>query len=723
MSPQDRCPECGALRSDGVCPRCLLRLGIDGPGSAAPDDSTGLTGEFGRGAASVLDSIAATIGTVPRVLLRDTALGETPSPVIRPVTDGDGSTRYRIDGEIAQGGMGTIYKGRDPDLGRDVAIKVLRDDLREKDELVRRFVEEAQIGGQLQHPGLVPIYELGMFADQRPYFCMKLVKGQTLADLLAERATPADDLPRFLSIFVAITQTMAYAHTRGVIHRDLKPSNVMVGSFGEVQVMDWGLAKVLARGGVVDDAKAGKEKPPETMIATARSGSDSDLSHAGSVMGTPNYMAPEQARGETDQVDERADVFALGSILCEILTGSPAFTGRTSGEILRKAGRGDTADALGRLAGCGADAELIALARDCLAVEPEGRPHTASAVAERMGDHLAGVQDRLRAAELARAAETARAEEATRTAAEANSRARAERRARRFQVGLAASLLVLTTTGGLAFTYLFQQRQARAAHKNQLLAETTALLRKARSDAADPGPWHDALAALERVEEQGPEVKALHAELQAGLDAAERTARLRQELVEIRANQQDVGLEGTDAAYATAFQAAELDLEKLEAAEFARRLGRQAESVVVEVSAFLDDWSAVRRGAHRPVAAWRQPMETARLADPEPYRDRVRTILLAEDRKPQAEALKALASAPESAGLPAPTAVLLGNTLADIGQAESAVALLRAAAGRHPGDVWVNYSLAVALDSLRPPARGGGAVLHGGPRAAPRDGP
>ena len=126
---------------------------------------------------------------------------------------------------------------------------------------------------------------------------------------------------------------MAYSHTRGVIHRDLKPSNVMVGSFGEVQVMDWGLAKVLPRGGVVDDAKAGTEPPPETMIATARSGSDRDHSHAGSVLGTPSYMAPEQARGETDLINERADVFALGSILCEILTGTPVFTGRTSGEI------------------------------------------------------------------------------------------------------------------------------------------------------------------------------------------------------------------------------------------------------------------------------------------------------------------------------------------------------------------------------------------------------
>src|SRR5207248_692507 len=131
----------------------------------------------------------------------------------------------------------------------------------------------------------------GQFADSRPFFAMKLVKGRTLAALLAERVTPADGLPRFLVIFEAVCQTVAYAHARGVIHRDLKPSNVMVGSFGEVQVMDWGLAKVLPRGGATDDERAGQTEAQETVIATARSAGtpDADLSAAGSVMGTPSY--------------------------------------------------------------------------------------------------------------------------------------------------------------------------------------------------------------------------------------------------------------------------------------------------------------------------------------------------------------------------------------------------------------------------------------------------
>ncbi len=406
MGSERICPDCGAmLPADaprGLCPDCLMGAAFGRPSSVGLDGNTAT----GPAAAGILDTIARSVGPVPRVLLRDTAPGEEPGPIVRPdAREADPSIRYRIDGEIARGGMGSVLKGRDPDLGRDVALKVLRDDFRDQPAMVCRFVEEAQIGGQLQHPGIVPIYELGTMADRRPFFSMKLVKGHTLSHLLNQREAPADDVPRFLAIFESICQTVAYAHARGVIHRDLKPSNVMVGSFGEVQVMDWGLAKVLPRGGVVDDATAGKIRD-ETVIATARSAGDPDveLSRAGSVMGTPAYMAPEQARGENELVDERADVFALGSILCEVLTGEPAFTGRSSSEIQRKAARGETADALSRLDACAADPELIGLARHCLGGERDDRPRGAGTVADSVSAHLAGVQQRLRDAVVERAA-------------------------------------------------------------------------------------------------------------------------------------------------------------------------------------------------------------------------------------------------------------------------------------------------------------------------------
>src|SRR5689334_1830139 len=253
MNNPDRCPQCGAKQPadapDGLCSACRLRAAL--PGGAPANNNPG-----------ALARLAETCVDLPRVHLRDDEPGDS-EPVVRPASaempePSDRPARLQLLGEVARGGMGVIIKGRDSDLGRDLAVKVLLEQHRENPDLIRRFVEEAQIAGQLQHPGVVPVYELGTLADRRPYFAMKLVKGRTLAELLEERAGPAEDRPRLLGIFEQVGLTMAYAHARGVIHRDLKPSNIMVGSFGEVQVMDWGLAKVLPQGGVADDAEAGQ---------------------------------------------------------------------------------------------------------------------------------------------------------------------------------------------------------------------------------------------------------------------------------------------------------------------------------------------------------------------------------------------------------------------------------------------------------------------------------
>src|SRR5262245_747236 len=173
--------------------------------------------------------------------------------------------RYRVLGEIGRGGMGAVLRSHDPELGRDLALKLMLGECSDRPEAVQRFREEAQVGGQLQHPGVVPVYELGCADDGRPYFTMKLVKGVTLAKLLKERASPVQDRPRFLKVFEQVCQAVAYAHAKGVIHRDLKPANIMVGAFGEVQVMDWGLAKVL------NAAPASAEEQPiqrETVATT-----------------------------------------------------------------------------------------------------------------------------------------------------------------------------------------------------------------------------------------------------------------------------------------------------------------------------------------------------------------------------------------------------------------------------------------------------------------------
>jgi serine/threonine-protein kinase len=447
------------------------------PTPAPPADSTtdrpvsdaaldaGLAAAFGPDSgppipadSSVLKALGARMPEVPRVQLREPQT-EAATPVPLPGTSEmpaapDEAGRYRLHGEIARGGMGAVLKGRDTDLGRDVAIKVLLETHAGKTELVQRFVEEAQIGGQLQHPGIAPVYDLGQLADQRPYFTMKLVKGQTLAALLARRKHPTEERAKFVGIFEQVCQTLAYAHARGVIHRDLKPSNVMVGAFGEVQVMDWGLAKVLA--------ESDKEQPPRpavSVIRTRRSESSEQQgvgtqTQAGSVLGTPAYMAPEQARGDLDLVDERADVFGLGAILCEILTGQPPFEGKPA-EAQRKAQTAKLDEAFTRLEGCGSDAELVALAKSCLAAEPWDRPCDAGQVAKAVTAYQHSVAERLRRVELDRAAQEARAEEAQATAEQerkareaAQARAAAERRSRRLIVALAGSVLGTVLLGG-----------------------------------------------------------------------------------------------------------------------------------------------------------------------------------------------------------------------------------------------------------------------------------
>jgi hypothetical protein len=294
------------------------------------------------------------------------------------------------DGEIARGGMGVVLRARDEARSTDVAVKVLLKKYQEKPELVRRFLEEAQVTAQLRHPGIVGIHDAGHLADGRPYFSMRLVQGRTLAGLLDDPAAKAEQHD-LLNVFAQVCETVAHAHALGVVHRDLKPANVMVEPSGRALVMDWGLAKVLPGSPVVlptrdqaDESLAGLE--PANGVET---GGWADAgTQLGTVLGTPAYMPPEQARGEVEGVDERCDVFGLGAILCEILTGQPPFIGGSALRLARKAARADLADAFARLDACGASAALVALAKRCLAADPNQRPHDAATLAKDLAECL-----------------------------------------------------------------------------------------------------------------------------------------------------------------------------------------------------------------------------------------------------------------------------------------------------------------------------------------------
>ena len=216
-------------------------------------------------------------------------------------------TRYELREMVARGGMGAVYSAEDEKLNRRVALKVL-DSAAAPAEFAQRLLREAKILAQLEHPGIVPVHDVGTLPDGRVFYTMKFVEGLRLD----QHVRQLDSLPERLRLFLRICDAVAFAHARGVLHRDLKPANVMVGSFGEVLVMDWGLAKVLKETAASNEtvfaprnAQASEKEETQTTEVTGH----------GTVMGTPGYMSPEQERGETEKIDARSDVFSLGALL------------------------------------------------------------------------------------------------------------------------------------------------------------------------------------------------------------------------------------------------------------------------------------------------------------------------------------------------------------------------------------------------------------------------
>ncbi|MEW6744264.1 MAG: bifunctional serine/threonine-protein kinase/formylglycine-generating enzyme family protein [Planctomycetota bacterium] len=320
-------------------------------------------------------------GRVPRApqstIPADTLAASWKAFVSRLSERQSGKPRYRLLGEVGQGGMGVVLEVWDDELGRKLAMKVALSEVPDQAEAtpleaaesLGRFVDEAQVTGQLDHPGIVPVHELGLDADRRVYFTMRLVRGRNLREVidLARRGEEDWNQARVLGVLLKVCEAMAYAHSKGVIHRDLKPGNIMVGRFGEVYVMDWGLAKVIGEQQHGD--------PLSPAGGSSYRGVSPSRTAAGLVLGTPSYMPPEQARGEIAHIDQRSDVYSIGAMLYHALSSRMPYVREgeevDSAEVVRRVIAGPP-ESLHSLR-AGASPELEAICEKAMARDPAQR--------------------------------------------------------------------------------------------------------------------------------------------------------------------------------------------------------------------------------------------------------------------------------------------------------------------------------------------------------------
>lgn len=337
--------------------------------------------------------------------------------------------RYEDLGFLGRGGMGEVRRVRDPALNRVLALKILRPAHALSAADVLRFVEEAQITAQLRHPSIVPIFELDQLPDGRRYFTMELVRGQTMSDVIrrVHRASaggpwrPAPDgwtFRRLIEAYRRLCEGVAYAHSRGVVHRDLKPANIMLGEFGEVRILDWGLA-------ILRDAVRASESMPDTEPVQTHANRSGYSTRYSGVAGTPAYMSPEQAQGDYDRIDHRSDIYCLGAILYKILSGRPPYDGADHASVLHAVLTGPpppiVRDAIGSSQATGprqprerapltpADPyvpqELREICTRAMAREPADRYASALTLAQYVGDWLEGLRRRDQAQALVREAD------------------------------------------------------------------------------------------------------------------------------------------------------------------------------------------------------------------------------------------------------------------------------------------------------------------------------
>jgi serine/threonine-protein kinase len=654
--------------------------------------------------------------------------------------------RFRILRPHARGGLGEIFVAYDDELHREVALKEIRLDRAEQPRGRERFLLEAEVTGGLEHPGIVPVYGLGHYDDGRPYYTMRLIKGESLKEAIARfhgaqgpRSDPGERalaLRQLLRRFVDACNALAYAHSRGVLHRDVKPSNILLGPYGETLVVDWGLAKAF---GKADDAADTPEAPlrPE-------SGRECELTQTGSALGTPQYMSPEQAAGDPSRLGPRSDVYSLGATLYCLLTGQAPFAAEDVLGVLDDVRAG--AFPPPRRLDATVDRALEAVCLKAMDLRPEDRYATPRALAEDIERWMA--------------------DEPVAAWPEPWWR-RVRRRAKRHRTAVtatAAVLLLAIFLGAAGWRWVERQRIGRltelTARVRAALQGASRLRGRAQAEAGDLAAWVEAESAAQtahallepnldpvlrrEVETLLAEVAAERRRADAAVQAAAADRRLLERLVDIRSSQVDDrdGSE-TETAYAEAFRAVGIDLPPrltaamqhtsvvrggkglagdegapqdpaqaqqpralavpppipVEAVEGARIRNRPAD-VALALAAALDDWAAVRRDKRKDADGARRLGAAARLADPDPWRRDLRAALDHPAKEARLAALRALARGARFEVLGPISLDLLGRALGASGDSERARAVLRAAQHYHPDDVWINYDLAQELEKM-----------------------
>jgi tRNA A-37 threonylcarbamoyl transferase component Bud32 len=545
--------------------------------------------------------------------------------------DGPG-VRYRILRPHARGGLGEVFVAEDTELHRQVALKEIQAEHAHDPHRRGRFLLEAEITGGLEHPGVVPVYGLGQFTDGRPFYAMRFVKGDNLKEAIDRfhRAGTAGrdpgerrlELRQLLGRFVDVCQAVAYAHSRGVLHRDLKPGNIMLGKYGETLVVDWGLAKAVGR---PEGAGAGEE-------ATLRpsSGSGEGATQAGSAVGTPAYMSPEQAEGRLDQLGPATDIYGLGATLYALLTGQAPFPGREHGDVLAKVRRGQIIPP--RRLQPAVPVALEAICLKAMALRPQDRYATALELAADVEHWLADEPVAAYREPLA---------------------ARLGRWARRHPARVAAAaaaFLVALLAGGGAWLWAAERRAETERAVGLALGKAEQLRDQAqKAKRQDPmgaevalAVWRQALAAAEQAEEIGAaglvgEETARRADrlltgLRAGVAEAERflhharkDARLLTALDDARMASSVWKGHSFDYAaganaYATAFAAYGLDVVRQEPSAVVRVLRGLRPEIRRAVVVALDYWAFLepRRDYQERL------LRLAGAADSDPWRRRLR---------------------------------------------------------------------------------------------------